>query len=98
MDEALILTSLDVSGRPYLNFEVDISAAKVGDFDTELVCEFFMAFTRSAGVTLHVKKLAGMNSHHIIEGVFKSFARSLRAAVAIDASQKDKIPSSKGVI
>ena len=98
MDETLILTSLDISGRAYLNFDVDIPTERVGDFDTELVNEFFLAFTRCAEITLHIKKLYGKNSHHIIEGVFKSFARTLKMACAIDKAFANKIPSSKGVI
>ncbi len=98
MDEALILTSLDISGRAYLNFDLKIPAEKVGDFDTELVKEFFLALTRNSGMTLHVKQFAGENSHHIIEGTFKSFAHALKKAVSIDQKMKDRIPSTKGVI
>jgi imidazoleglycerol-phosphate dehydratase len=98
MDEALILTAIDVSGRSYLNFDVDFPSEKIGDFDTELVEEFFMALTRNAEITLHIKKLAGENSHHIAEGAFKSFARTLRAAVALDENFKDQLPSTKGVL
>ena len=108
MDESLIMCAIDVSGRGYLNFDVELPSAKVyddeeskvkkvGDFDTELIEEFFIAFTREAKVTLHFKKLYGKNTHHIIEGVFKSFARVLKKAVAIDPTQKG-IPSSKGVL
>lgn len=98
MDEALILSAVDISGRSYLGWELDIPTQKVGDFDTELVLEFFTAFTRSAGITLHVRKLAGVNSHHIIEGAFKSVARSLRKAVALDERFINSIPSTKGVL
>ena len=98
MDEALILTAIDISGRSYLNFDVDFPNEKIGDFDTELVEEFFMALTRNAEITLHIKKLAGENSHHIAEGAFKSFARTLRAAVALDENFKDQLPSTKGVL
>ena len=98
MDEALILTAIDISGRSYLNFDVDFPSEKIGDFDTELVEEFFMALTRNAEITLHIKKLAGENSHHIAEGAFKSFARTLRAAVALDENFKDQLPSTKGVL
>jgi imidazoleglycerol-phosphate dehydratase len=98
MDEALILTAIDVSGRSYLNFDVDFPSEKIGDFDTELVEEFFMALTRNAEITLHIKKLAGENSHHVAEGAFKSFARTLRAAVALDENFKDQLPSTKGVL
>lgn len=96
MDEALILTSLDLSGRSTLCCELELPAQKVGTFDTELVEEFFAALTRSAEMTLHIKQLAGKNTHHIIEGTFKSFARSLKAAVAIDEKNADTIPSTKG--
>ncbi len=98
MDEALILTAVDLSGRAYLSFDADIPAKKVGTFDTELAEEFWLAFTRNAACTLHIKQLAGSNSHHIIEGMFKSSARALKAAVAIDLAAKDEIPSSKGVL
>ena len=98
MDEALILTAVDVSGRPYLRYNLEIPAPMVGDFDTELVREFFVAFAFNAGVTLHICGLDGMNSHHIIEGTFKSFARTLKAAVKIDESLNGEIPSSKGVL
>lgn len=96
MDESLILTAVDVSGRSFLAFDLTIPTAKVGDFDTELVREFFEAFVRHAGVTLHIKQLDGANSHHIIEGTFKSFARSMRHAVAIDPANASEIPSTKG--
>ena len=98
MDESLILTAIDISGRSYLGFDVLFQSEKIGDFDTELVEEFFMALVRSAEITLHIKKLAGENSHHIAEGVFKSFARSLRVSVALDENFKDQLPSTKGVL
>ena len=98
MDETLILCAIDFSGRDYLNFDVEIPTVKVGDLDTELIEEFWLAFTRQANCTLHVKKLAGKNSHHIIEGIFKAAARAMRAAVRIDASRADEIPSTKGVL
>ncbi len=98
MDEALIMTAVDISGRGMLVYDVEIPAEKVGDFDTELCVEFFMAFARRADVTLHIRKLSGKNSHHIIEGVFKSTARALRAAAAIDEKRADEIPSTKGVL
>ena len=98
MDEALVLTAVDISGRSFLCFDLDIPAQKVGAFDTELVEEFFTAFCANAGITLHIRKLAGKNSHHIIEGCFKSFARSLRKAVAIDPACADEMPSTKGVL
>ena len=98
MDESLILTAVDISGRSFLGYDLSIPTEKVGDFDTELTREFFEAFTRHAGVTLHLKQLSGYNSHHIIEGTFKSFARTMKQAVAIDEKNKDKIPSTKGVL
>lgn len=98
MDEALLLTAADISGRSFLCFDAEIPTEKVGDFDTELVQEFFEAFTRHAGVTLHIRKLSGCNSHHIIEGIFKSFARTMKQAVAIDEKNRDRIPSTKGVL
>ena len=98
MDEALILTALDLSGRAYLGYDLAIPTEKVGTFDTELVEEFFRAFVRSGAATLHVKQLAGSNSHHIIEGAFKSFARSLKAAVRIDPDLNGEIPSTKGML
>lgn len=98
MDEALILTAVDLSGRGYLGFDLQIPTQKVGTFDTELVEEFFLGVIRNAECTLHIRKLSGSNSHHIIEGAFKSVGRSLRAAVAIDAAFADEIPSTKGVL
>jgi len=98
MDESLILTALDISGRSHLSYNLNILAPKVGDFDTELAQEFFEAFVRKAGITLHINQLAGTNSHHIIEGAFKSLARSLKTAVAIDEAYKNEIPSTKGVL
>ena len=98
MDETLILAAIDISGRAYLNYDLDIPTQKVGEFDTELTSEFFLAFTRRANVTLHLKQLEGENSHHIIEGTFKAFARALSMAVKIDESKKDEIPSTKGVL
>ena len=98
MDESLILSAIDISGRSFLAYTADIPTEKVGDFDTELVREFFEAFVRNAGITLHIKQLDGYNSHHIIEGMFKSVARSMKTAVSIDEKNKDKIPSTKGVL
>lgn len=98
MDEALIMAAVDISGRGYLALDADIPAQKIGDFDTELVREFLYAFVQNAGITLHVRKLAGVNSHHIVEGIFKALGRVLRAAAAIDPQLKDEIPSSKGVL
>lgn len=98
MDEALILTAVDLSGRSQLEYSLDIPTEKVGSFDTELVKEFWLAFVRNAMCTMHIKMLSGINSHHIIEGAFKSAARSLRSAVKIDTENKNEIPSTKGVL
>lgn len=98
MDETLIMAAVDISGRSYLGLELPIPAPKVGTFDTELVEEFFLAFVRSSNITLHVRELAGNNSHHIIEGAFKAVGRVLRQAVAVDARFADSIPSTKGVL
>ena len=98
MDETLIRSAVDISGRDYLALALDLPCAKVGDFDTELCEEFWLAFVREAKVTLHITQLAGKNAHHIIEGVFKSVARTLGKAVAIDARRADEIPSTKGVL
>lgn len=98
MDEALILSAVDLSGRSYLGYEMNLPTEKVGTFDTELGAEFWLAFVRNAGLTLHIRQLAGSNSHHILEGSFKSVARSLREAVAVDPAAKDEIPSTKGVL
>lgn len=96
MDEALILCAVDFSGRAYLGCEVDIPSFKVGDFDTELFEEFMLAFVRHAKVTLHFKQLAGKNSHHIIEGCFKAFGRTLKTAVSLEKGFENEIPSTKG--
>jgi len=98
MDETLVLTALDLSGRCLLAFDVPLRRRKVGTFDTELVEEFWLAFCRSAACTLHIRLLAGKNTHHIIEGIFKSAARSLRTAVSPDPAYAGEIPSTKGVI
>lgn len=98
MDEALILCAVDISGRGESYYDLKIPAYKVGDFDTELTEEFLRAFARDAGVTLHTKQLAGVNSHHIIEGAFKALARALNKAVAIDENYKNEVPSTKGVL
>ena len=98
MDEALILSAVDISGRDTLVYALDIPTQKIGAFDSELVKEFWLGFVRKANVTLHIRKLSGENSHHIAEGAFKSVARSLRAAVAVDASLNGEIPSTKGVL
>ena len=96
MDEALTRAAIDVSGRPYLIWNVEFSRPKIGEFDTELVHEWFQAFAMNAGVTLHVQTLHGDNCHHIAESCFKALARVLRGAIEIDPRQKDRIPSTKG--
>lgn len=98
MDESLVLVAIDYSGRPHLSYDLHIPSPKVGDFDTELVEEFFLGFCRSAGLTLHLKQLAGENSHHIIEAAFKGFGRALKQAVTIDTAFADEIPSTKGTL
>ena len=98
MDEALILTAVDISGRGMLCYGLEIPTQKVGTFDTELTKEILIAFARRADMTVHVRQLAGENSHHIIEGAFKSLARSLRTAVSIDRDFAQEIPSTKGVL
>lgn len=98
MDEALILAAVDISGRGHLEYDLQIPTEKVGSFDTELVEEFFIAFTRKSNITLHIKQLAGRNAHHIIEGAFKAVARSLGQAVAIQEAYRNEIPSTKGVL
>ncbi len=98
MDEALILSAVDISGRSYLGYQMELPTQKIGSFDTELLEEFFLGFVRQCPMSLHIRKLAGSNSHHIAEGAFKSVARSLRAAVAVDAADPNAIPSTKGVL
>jgi imidazoleglycerol-phosphate dehydratase len=96
MDDTLTKAAIDVSGRPFLVWNVAFTAEKIGNFDTELVREFFQAFSQHAGITLHVTTLYGLNSHHIAESCFKAVARALRAAVEPDPRQQDRIPSTKG--
>jgi imidazoleglycerol-phosphate dehydratase len=96
MDETLTRVAIDISGRPFLVFRSEFTAPKIGDFDTELVREFFQAFAMNAGITLHIETLYGANSHHIAESCFKGVARALRAAIAIDERRKGEIPSTKG--
>ena len=98
MDEALILSAVDLSGRSLLQYGLEIPSRKVGTFDTELTAEFWLGFVRNARCTLHIKQLAGTNSHHIIEGTFKSVGRALRMAVSVDKDFADEIPSTKGVL
>ena len=98
MDESLILSAVDISGRGGCYYALTPPAQKVGDFDTELCQEFFIAFARDAGITLHLRQLAGCNTHHILEGAFKSVARSLKTAVAIDPAFANEVPSTKGIL
>ena len=98
MDEALILAAVDLSGRGGCYYALEVPAEKVGSFDTELAEEFFIAFAREAGITLHLRQLAGKNSHHILEGAFKAVGRALREAVALDDKNADRVPSTKGVL
>ena len=98
MDEALIMSAVDFSGRDYLALEADCRAKKVGDFDVELVEEFWLGFVRNAKCNLHIKKLAGKNTHHIIEGIFKCVARTMASAVKIEQGYEDVIPSTKGIL
>ena len=98
MDEALILASVDISGRSYLRFTSDFQTEKIGTFDVELIEDFFTSFSENAGITLHIRHLDGRNSHHIAEAMFKAVARAMRKAVEIDEKAKDEIPSTKGVL
>jgi imidazoleglycerol-phosphate dehydratase len=98
MDDALLRAALDLSGRPYLVWDVAFPTQKIGNFDTELVREFFQALSTHGGITLHVSKLAGINSHHIAEAAFKAVARALREAVEPDPRKSDAIPSTKGIL
>jgi len=98
MDESLIMVAVDISGRSYLSFNLPVKAKKIGDYDTELTEEFFTAFVSNAKLNLHINKISGKNSHHIVEGAFKAVARTLKKAVAIDKDNAEKIPSSKGVL
>ena len=98
MDEALVLCAMDLSGRSCLRYQAEIPSQKIGTFDTELVEEFFLAVTRAAGMTLHIRQMDGTNSHHIVEAMFKAFGRALREAVAYDEAFRNDIPSTKGVL
>ena len=98
MDDALVRTALDISGRPYLVWKVTVPSQKIGSFDTELVREFFTAFAMQAGLTMHIESLDGFNSHHIVEATFKSVAQALRAALEIDPRKAGEIPSTKGTL
>ena len=98
MDETLVLVACDLSGRDYLGWSVDLPAQRVGDFDTELGKEFFLAFVRACPMSLHIRQMAGENPHHILEAVFKGAGRALKMAVAPDEKHRDEIPSTKGVL
>ena len=98
MDETLVLCACDLSGRDYLGWCVDLPAAKVGDFDTELAKEFWLAFVRSCPGSIHIRQMAGENTHHILEAVFKGMGRTLKAAVALDEKHLGEIPSTKGTL
>ena len=98
MDETLVLVACDLSGRDYLGWSVDLPAQKVGDFDTELGKEFFLAFVRACPMSLHIRQMAGENTHHILEAVFKGTGRALKMAAALDENHRDEIPSTKGVL
>lgn len=98
MDEALVLCAADLSGRPYCLFDLTVPSQKIGEYDTELTEEFFRALTNNAGITLHIKKLGGTNSHHITEAAFKAFGKVMREAVAVDNDFSREIPSTKGIL
>lgn len=98
LDEALVQVVLDCSGRPHLSYGLKIPAARIGSYDTELVKEFFVAVTNNSGLTLHIRQLGGVNSHHLVEACFKAFARALRMAVEIDPRRAGAVPSSKGIL
>jgi len=98
MDDALIQSALDISGRAHFEWDVEFNTAKIGFFDVELVKEFFNAFSSNSEMTLHVNKLAGVNSHHIAEATFKSVAKSIRCAIELDPKQENRVPSTKGVL
>ena len=98
MDEALVMCAVDISGRGLLNFDVKLPSSSVGTMDTELAEEFFLAFAKNAGITIHIKMLDGKNTHHIIEACFKALARALRAAIKIDTDYENEIPSTKGTL
>lgn len=98
LDEALVQVALDFSGRPHLSYGLEIPTQRVGNYDTQLVREFFVAIVNHSQMTLHIRQLDGINSHHIIEATFKAFARAMRTAIAIDPRRADRIPSSKGLL
>ncbi len=98
LDEALVQVTLDCSGRPHLSYDLQLKAPRIGNYDTELVREFFIAFVNNSGITLHINQIRGSNSHHIVEACFKSFSRAMRMATEIDPRRSDSIPSSKGML
>jgi len=97
-DEALVQVTLDCSGRPHLSYDLQLKAPRIGNYDTELVREFFIAFVNNSGITLHINQIRGSNSHHIVEACFKAFSRAMRMATEIDPRRSDSIPSSKGML
>ena len=98
LDEALVQVVLDCSGRPHINYDLNIPAQKIGTYDTELIKEFFVAIANNSGLTLHIRQLSGSNSHHIVEACFKAFAKALRMAIEFDPKRLGQVPSSKGVL
>ena len=98
LDEALVQVTLDCSGRPHLSYDLNLKAPRIGNYDTELVREFFIAFVNNSGITLHINQIEGTNSHHIVEACFKAFSRSMRMASEIDIRRSGTIPSSKGML
>ena len=98
LDEALVQVTLDCSGRPHLSYDLQLKAPRIGNYDTELVKEFFIAFVNNSGITLHINQIQGSNAHHIVEACFKAFSRALRMATEIDLRRSDSIPSSKGML
>ena len=98
LDEALVQVTLDCSGRPHLSYNLQLKAPRIGNYDTELVKEFFIAFVNNSGITLHINQIRGNNTHHIVEACFKSFSRAMRMATEIDLRRSDSIPSSKGML
>ena len=98
LDEALVQVTLDCSGRPHLSYDLQLKAPRIGNYDTELVKEFFIAFVNNSGITLHINQIQGSNSHHIVEACFKDFSRAMRMATEIDPRRSDSIPSSKGML
>ena len=98
LDEALVQVTLDCSGRPHLSYDLKLKAPRIGNYDTELVREFFIAFVNNSGITLHINQIQGTNAHHIVEASFKAFSRSMRMATEIDIRRSGTIPSSKGML